>query len=99
MMDQGPEHPTSNNEHPTSNDKRPPKATTKAKQKVENRKAGKSGPKPGSCEVRGRYKPCAWEGIGRCKPGSWEVHAWYMPHQSHPRATLDRKTGSHAPRA
>src|ERR1017187_7359856 len=51
----------------------------------ECRKVGKSGPKPGTCVVQARYKPCAWEEIRRCKPGTCVVHATYKPGTSQER--------------
>ena len=35
--------------------------------------------KPGTCVVQARYKPCAWEGIGRCKPSTCVVQATSKP--------------------
>ena len=47
--------------------------------KVEGRMMNaERGPKPGTCVVQARYKPCDWEEIGRCKPDTWEVHARCM---------------------
>jgi hypothetical protein len=52
---------------------KPPKAKEEGRMMNAERE-----PKPGTCVVQARYKPCAWEGIGRCKPGTCEVYARYM---------------------
>src|ERR1035441_2098938 len=47
----------------------------------------KNAERPGKAaqsQAHARYKPGAWEEIGRCKPGTCEVHAWYKPRRSHP---------------
>jgi hypothetical protein len=44
-------------------------------------------------QVHARYKPCAWEGIGRCKPGTCVVRAWYMQGSCEVQATLKPKDG------
>jgi hypothetical protein len=45
--------------------------------------------KAAQSQVRGRYKPSAWEMLGRRMRDTWEVHAWYMRGTSHAGAMAD----------